>query len=77
MKILLSCYDVRPYRGSEASVGWNFSLSLAKKHEVVVIANLFCKEDIDKYFEVIPGKVGWSEWIPDKVEYIDSYGAKY
>lgn len=52
MKILLSCYDVRPYRGSEASVGWNFSLSLAKKHEVVVIANLFCKEDIDKYFEV-------------------------
>lgn len=34
-------------------------------------------DELDKYFEVIPGKVGWSEWIPDKVEYIDSYGAKY
>lgn len=51
MKILLSCFDIRPYKGSEASVGWNFSLSLAKKYEVFVLANLFCKKDIDKYIE--------------------------
>ena len=38
-------------KGSEASVGWNFSLSLAKKHEVFVIANDSRKKDIDKYIE--------------------------
>ena len=52
MKILLSCYDIRPYKGSEASVGWNFSLHLAKRHEIFIIANIFCKKDIEQFFNV-------------------------
>lgn len=52
MKILLSCFDINPYKGSEASVGWNFSLSLSKRHEVFIIANESCREDVDKYISV-------------------------
>ncbi len=36
-KILLSCYAVSPYRGSEYSVAWNYILSMSKEHELYVI----------------------------------------
>ena len=34
-------------------------------------------DELDKYFEVIPGKAGWSEWIRYAVTYCDNYGVKF
>jgi len=38
MKVLMTCFDISPYQGSEASVGWNYAYGMSKIHEVHVIA---------------------------------------
>lgn len=37
MRVLLSCYACEPNRGSEPSVGWNWSVHLARHCEVTVV----------------------------------------
>jgi len=37
MRILISAFAISPYRGSEAGVGWEFALRLARDHDVTVI----------------------------------------
>jgi len=37
MRVLISAFAISPYRGSEAGVGWEFALRLARDHDVTVI----------------------------------------
>ena len=43
-KILVSAYGCEPGRGSEAGVGWNWVLQLAKEYELYVIT----RENVEK-----------------------------
>ena len=47
-KILVSAYGCEPYRGSEAGVGWNWILQMARFNELFVIARKNDKEKIEK-----------------------------
>lgn len=47
-KILVSAYGCEPFRGSEAGVGWNWVVQMAKKNELYVITRLNDKEKIEK-----------------------------
>lgn len=49
-KILVSAYGCEPFRGSEAGVGWNWILQMAKHNELFVIARKNDKEKIEKNF---------------------------
>lgn len=46
-KILVSAYGCEPFRGSEAGVGWNWVIQMAKKNELYVITRLNDKEKIE------------------------------
>ena len=46
-KILVSAYGCEPFRGSEAGVGWNWILQMARHNEMYVIAR---KNDKNKIF---------------------------
>lgn len=37
MNILLQTFDISPYRGSEASVSWNYVINMGRYHQIVVI----------------------------------------
>ena len=37
MIILLTAYDINPYKGSEAATGWNFTIQVTRKNKVVAI----------------------------------------
>ena len=51
MKILLSAFSCEPDKGSEPSVGWNWSIELAKTdHDIWVITWTNNKEYIENYF---------------------------
>jgi hypothetical protein len=39
MKVLISAYACDPYRGSESGIGWNLVSSIARRHDVFVIAD--------------------------------------
>lgn len=55
MKILLSAYACEPYKGSEPSVGWNWSRELAKlNHEVWVLTRTNNKKIINHYYSKNP-----------------------
>jgi glycosyltransferase involved in cell wall biosynthesis len=45
-KILVSAYGCEPFRGSEAGVGWNWVLQMAKYNELYIITRLNDKEKI-------------------------------
>lgn len=47
-KILVSAYGCEPYRGSEAGVGWNWVLQMARFNELFVIARNNDKDKIEK-----------------------------
>lgn len=53
-KILVSAYGCEPFRGSEAGVGWNWVIQMAKKNELYVITRLNDKQKIE---ENIPNDV--------------------
>lgn len=50
-KILVSAYGCEPFRGSEAGVGWNWILQMAKYNELFVIAR---KNDENKIVANLP-----------------------
>lgn len=50
-KILVSAYGCEPFRGSEAGVGWNWILQMARFNELFVIAR---KNDKNKIEENLP-----------------------
>ncbi len=47
--ILLTAYDVNPYKGSESGTGWNFILAAAKNNNVVAITRKNNQLNIEKY----------------------------
>jgi glycosyltransferase involved in cell wall biosynthesis len=48
MRILLSAYACEPNKGSEAAVGWNFALSLARHCDVWVLTRRNNREPIER-----------------------------
>jgi glycosyltransferase involved in cell wall biosynthesis len=49
MKVLMSAFSCGPGRGSEPGVGWNMALETARLgHEVVVLTQTECREDIER-----------------------------
>ena len=53
-KILVSAYGCEPFRGSEAGVGWNWILQMARFNEIFVIAR---KNDKKKIEENLPEEI--------------------
>ena len=53
-KILVSAYGCEPFRGSEAGVGWNWILQMARHNEMYVIAR---KNDKNKIEDNIPEEI--------------------
>ena len=47
-KILVSAYGCEPGRGSEAGVGWNWVIQLAKEYELYVITRANDREKIEQ-----------------------------
>lgn len=48
MTILLITYDISPYRGSEASVSWNYVSKMRLSHQLVVLYGR-CKDEVEGY----------------------------
>lgn len=48
--IILVTYDISPYRGSEASVSWNYVYNMGEYHKVIVLYGRG-KDEIEKYLE--------------------------
>lgn len=48
MHILLLTYDISPYRGSEASVSWNYVVNMSSYHHITVLYG-HGKDEIDKF----------------------------
>lgn len=48
--IILVTYDISPYRGSEASVSWNYVSNMGEYHKVIVLYGRG-KEEIEKYLK--------------------------
>ena len=53
-KILVSAYGCEPFRGSEAGVGWNWILQMARFNELFVIAR---ENDKDKIEQNLPEEI--------------------
>ncbi|MBT3920027.1 MAG: glycosyltransferase family 4 protein [Flavobacteriaceae bacterium] len=49
--ILMSAYDINPYKGSESGTGWNFVLQAASYNRVIAITRKNNKPNIEKYIE--------------------------
>lgn len=47
--ILVTAYDVNPYRGSEAGMGWNFSKQIARFNHAIVITRKNNRAKIEEY----------------------------
>lgn len=47
--IVVTAYDINPYRGSEAGMGWNFSKQIARYHKAIVITRKNNQGNIDKF----------------------------
>lgn len=52
--ILITCYAISPYKGSEDGTGWNIVKEIAKDYNVIVITRKNNIPDIDRYFEEKP-----------------------
>ena len=48
-RVLVTAYDINPYRGSESGTGWNFSLQLARFNKVYAITRKNNRNLIEKY----------------------------
>ena len=47
--ILITAYDVDPYKGSESATGWNYPLNLSKNNRVTVVTRNNNLPNIEKY----------------------------
>ncbi len=47
--ILMTAYDINPYKGSEAATGWNFVLQALRFNKVVAITRKNNREKIEQY----------------------------
>ncbi len=56
MKILICAYACNPFLGSEAGVGWGWSLIAARAHEVWVITDEKHRRDIELYLAENPNQ---------------------
>lgn len=54
--ILITAYDVNPYKGSESATGWNFPINIASQcdYNITVVTRENNKADIEKYLEDNP-----------------------
>jgi len=52
--ILISAYGCEPGRGSEAAVGWNWALQMAKRYQVTVVTRRSRRLAIDRFLEETP-----------------------
>ena len=50
MTIAIITYDISPYRGSEASVSWNYVCNMRFYHKLIVLYGRG-KEEIEKYLQ--------------------------
>lgn len=48
-RILITAYDINPYRGSESATGWNFVWQASRLNQVVAITRLNNREHIERY----------------------------
>ncbi len=57
-KILVTCYAVNPYKGSEDGTAWNMLCQIARHHRVLAITRKNNREAIERYFREtdFPGK---------------------
>ncbi|MCK5538768.1 MAG: glycosyltransferase family 4 protein [Bacteroidales bacterium] len=49
--ILMTAYDINPYKGSEAATGWNFVLQTARFNKVVAVTRKNNREPIEQYIK--------------------------
>ena len=49
--VIVSCYDINPFKGSESGTGWNFSYQIAKNYKVIAITRENNKEKIDEFID--------------------------
>ena len=49
-RILVTAYDVNPFKGSESGMGWNFISQISKYNEVIAITRKNNQPHIDEYF---------------------------
>lgn len=47
--ILVTAYDVNPYKGSESGMGWNFSCQISRSYRTLVITRKNNKTKIEQY----------------------------
>lgn len=50
-KILVTAYDIDPYKGSESGTGWNLVLQISRFNKVLAITRKNNRENIDKYIK--------------------------
>jgi len=48
-KILITAYDINPYKGSESATGWNFIWQAALSHQVTAVTRCNNRNDIERY----------------------------
>lgn len=55
-KILLTAYDIDPYKGSESTTGWNFPIHIAQacEFDITVVTRCNNQKNIDKFFSDNP-----------------------
>ena len=49
--ILMTAYDINPYKGSEAATGWNFTLQIARFNKVLAVTRKNNQEPIERYIK--------------------------
>lgn len=49
--ILVTAYDVNPYKGSESATGWNFIVQIARFNHVVAVTRQNNRADIERYIK--------------------------
>ena len=67
MRVLIGAFGCSPYHGSEAAVGWNIPLALAKRHEVTLVCG-----------DLKAGRPGWKDlnaYGLDKIPFTVAYVA--
>jgi glycosyltransferase involved in cell wall biosynthesis len=47
--ILITAYDINPYKGSESGMGWNFVLQASRFNKIKVVTRKNNRKNIDKY----------------------------
>jgi glycosyltransferase involved in cell wall biosynthesis len=48
-RILVTAYDVNPYKGSESGMGWNFIAQIARNHHVVAVTRENNRPHIERF----------------------------